>query len=72
MSEIEVRLALAERALEEMKHRARNDRQVTTLLEAELDQARLEIAAIKSKMYAGISVAVGLAPIFSWALRVLA
>ena len=72
MSEIEVRLALAERALAEMKHRARNDRQVTALLEAELDQARIEIAGIKSRLRAGISVAVTLGPLVAWALRVLA
>ena len=71
MSEIEVRLALAERALDELRHRARNDRQASLLLESELDHARREIVAIKAKLYGGLSVAVGSVPLLTWLFNAL-
>jgi hypothetical protein len=66
MSEIEIRLALAERAIEEIKHRARNDRQASLIIESELEHARREIVAIKAKLYGGLSVAVGSVPFLTW------
>ena len=71
MSEIEIRLALAERALEDIKHRARNDRQIASLLEDELEHARREIVAIKARLYAGVSVALVLGPLFAWVFDAL-
>ena len=71
VSELETRLALLESALDDMRHRARNDRQIVVLLEAELQLAHREIVAVKAKMYAGVSVALGIGPLFAWLLEVL-
>ena len=71
MSEIETRLALLERALADMKHRARNDRQIVSLLETELQLAHRDLVALKAKLYAGVAVALALGPLFAWALELL-
>lgn len=71
MSEIETRLALLERALAEMKHRARNDRQIVALLETELQLAHREVVGLKAKLYAGVAVALALGPLFAWLLELL-
>lgn len=71
MSDIEIRLALLEGALADMKHRARNDRQIVSLLETELQLAHRDLVALKAKLYAGVSVALALGPLFAWALELL-
>ena len=71
MSDIETRLALLERAIEEYKHRARNDRQIAMLLETEIQLAHREIVALKAALYAGVSVALGSGPLFAWLLELL-
>ena len=71
MSEIETRVALLERALADMKHRARNDRQIVSLLETELQLAHRDLVALKAKLYAGVSVALALGPLFAWLLELL-
>ncbi len=71
MSEIETRLALLERAIEESKHRARNDRMIINLLSSEVELLHREIVGVKSKMYAGVSVALALGPLFAWLLELL-
>jgi len=71
VSEIETRLALLERALADMKHRARNDRQIVSLLETELQLAHRDLVALKAKLYAGVAVALALGPLFAWLLELL-
>ena len=71
MSDLEIRLALMEGALADMKHRARNDRQIVSLLETELQLAHRDLVALKAKLYAGVSVALALGPLFAWLLELL-
>ena len=54
-----------------MKHRARNDRQIVSLLETELQLAHREIVGLKARLYAGVAVALALGPLFAWALELL-
>ena len=71
MGDIEIRLALMEGALADMKHRARNDRQIVSLLETELQLAHREIVGLKARLYAGVAVALALGPLFAWLLELL-
>lgn len=71
MSEIETRIALLERAVDEAKHRARQDRQIAMLLEAELQITRRELVALRAKITAVGAVALGLGPLFAWLLELL-
>lgn len=71
MSEIETRIALLERAVDEAKHRARQDRQIAMLLEAELQITRRELVALRAKINAVGAVALGLGPLFAWLLELL-
>jgi len=71
VSDLEIRLALMEGALADMKHRARNDRQIVSLLETELQLAHRDLVALKAKLYAGVSVALALGPLFAWLLELL-
>jgi len=71
VSEIETRLALLERAIEDAKHRARNDRMIASLLETEIQLTRRDLVALKAKLYAGVSVALALGPLFAWLLELL-
>ena len=77
-SALEVRLALAENALEDLRHRARNDRQATALIVSEfehhrreLNRCQREIAVLRGKLYAGLSVALTLGPLFAWVFDAL-
>jgi len=71
VSEIETRLALLERALADMKHRARNDRQIVSLLETELQLAHREVVGLKARLYSAVAVALALGPLFAWLLELL-
>ena len=71
MSEDEIRLALAERAIDELRHRARNDRQAVLLLESECDELRRGLAVLKARLYGGVAVALILGPLFAWVLEIL-
>ena len=71
MSEIETRIALLERAVDEAKHRARQDRHIAMLLEAELQITRRELVALRAKINAVGAVALVLGPLFAWLLELL-
>jgi hypothetical protein len=71
MSDFETRIALLERAVDEAKHRARQDRQIAMLLEAELQITRRELVALRAKINAVGAVALGIGPLFAWLLELL-
>ena len=66
MNEMELQMAIAERAIEDLRHRTRNDRQAVTFLEHEVEVLRRELIKLKAQLYAGITVALSLGPVFVW------
>jgi hypothetical protein len=71
MSDLETRISVLESQLLEARHRSRNDRQVIRLLSSEQELLHRELVGVKSKMYAGVSVALGIGPLFAWLLELL-
>lgn len=55
--------------LQSLEHRARNDRQVTVLLETEIDELRSELDRFRVRVYATVSTAAAFAGMVAWALE---
>tara|TARA_B100001245_G_C22751723_1_gene363993 strand:- start:533 stop:751 length:219 start_codon:yes stop_codon:yes gene_type:complete len=71
MSDIETRISVLESQLADTRHAARNSRQVIQLLSSEQELLHRELVALRAKMYAGVSVALGVGPLFAWLLELL-
>ena len=66
MRDIETRVALLEQAVNDLKHRARNDRQIQIALNEELIEVTRELGNLRASLYAGIGVACVLGPGLVW------
>jgi len=71
MSDLETRISVLESQLADTRHAARNARQVIQLLSSEQELLHRELVALRAKAYAGVSVALGIGPLFAWLLELL-
>ena len=60
-----------EQVVRDLQHRARNDRQVVILLEAEVAALRREIERLKVKAYTAIAVTAALGAVLAWGADVV-
>lgn len=60
-----------EQDIENLKHRARNDRTIIMHLSEEVDSLRLEIAALRIRLYTALTVAAVFVSAFVWVLEFL-
>lgn len=66
MSEMETQIALLERASEDHRHRARNDRMKIEWLSEELARTRRDLAGLRAQVLGGVAVIAGAIPIAIW------
>ena len=55
-----------EQALSDVKHRARNDRQVLLMMQEDLESLRRDLDRVKARLYTALSIALILGPAAAW------
>jgi hypothetical protein len=55
-----------EQTLSDVRHRARNDRQVLLLMQEDLESLRREVDRMKTRLYTALSIALILGPVAAW------
>ena len=60
-----------EQTLRDLKHRARNDRQIIVLMQEEMEHLRREIEKLKQRLYASLMVVTVVASILAWSIELI-
>jgi len=60
-----------EQVLKDITHRARNDRQIMILLEAEIEQLRRDFEKMKTKVYTAVAITIVVGSIIAWVIEMI-
>ena len=66
---VEAALARLQTTTADQQHRARNDRQLIVLLQAELEELRLDLERTKTRIYTALSVFMFVGTVLAWAFE---
>ena len=60
-----------EQTVRDLKHRARNDRQIILMIQEEMEHLRREIEKLKNRLYASLMVMAVIASILAWSIELI-
>lgn len=60
-----------EQTIRDLKHRARNDRQIIVLMQEEMENLRREIEKLKQRLYSSLMVVTVVAAILAWSIELI-
>lgn len=60
-----------EQVLRDVKHRARNDRQIMIALQEEIEQLRRDFDKMKTRVYTAVAIALVIGSAIAWAVEMI-